>query len=70
MCDDIDKTGGKFMVSYDNRPIIWDMYRRYNVQEIPIKYAGQLHSDEKKIELVITNYIPEEKQLSLFEMED
>lgn len=70
MCDDIDKTGGKFMVSYDNRPIIWDMYRHYNVQEIPIKYAGQLHSDEKKIELVITNYIPKEKQLSLFEMED
>ena len=70
MCDDIDKTGGKFMVSYDNRPITWNTYRHYNIQEIPIKYAGQLHSDEKKIELVITNYIPKKQQLSLFEMED
>ena len=58
------------MGSYDNRQIILDMYSHYNVQDIPIKYAGQLHSDEKKIELVITNYIPRKKQLSLFEMEE
>jgi len=32
------------------------------------QFGGLLR--EKKIELVITNYIPEEKQLSLFEMED
>ena len=30
---------------------------------IPIKYAGQLHSDEKKNELVITNYIPKKDKL-------
>jgi len=66
VCHKIDDSGGNFMLSYDNKDIIWDMYRHFNITEIPIKYTGQLHSDEKKIELVITNYIPEEKQISLF----
>jgi len=66
VCYQIDRGGGKFMVSYDDRPEIWEMYRYFNIDIIPIKYAGQLHSDEKKNELVITNYIPKEKQISLF----
>tara|TARA_Y100001938_G_scaffold138428_1_gene203914 strand:- start:148 stop:990 length:843 start_codon:yes stop_codon:yes gene_type:complete len=66
VCDEIDASGGKFMLSYDDRPEIWQMYKFYFINVIPIKYTGQLHSDEKKNELVITNYIPEEKQISLF----
>jgi DNA adenine methylase len=66
MCHEIDDSGGKFMLSYDNSPAIWDMYKHWRIVEIPIKYTGQLHSEEKKIELVITNYVPEEKQISLF----
>ena len=67
ICDDIDKGGGKFMVSYDDRPEIWEMYRYYNIDTISIKYAGQLHSDEEKNEIVITNYIPKRQQQSLFD---
>ena len=66
MCHEINDSGGKFMLSYDNSPAIWDMYKNWRIVKIPIKYTGQLHSEEKKIELVITNYVPEEKQISLF----
>ena len=66
-CDEIDASGGKFMLSYDDRPEIWQMYKFYFIDVIPIKYTGQLHSDKKKNELVITNYKPIKKQMSLFD---
>jgi DNA adenine methylase len=67
MCHKIDDSGGKFMLSYDNKATVRDMYDKFYITEIPIKYTGQLHSDEKKIELVITNFKPIKKQMSLFD---
>ena len=66
MCHKIDDSGGKFMLSYDNKATVRDMYDKFYITEIPIKYTGQLHSKEKKIELVITNYKPIKRQMSLF----
>ena len=67
LCNEINSNGGKFMVSYDDRDEIKDMYKNYNINKIPIIYAGQLHKREEKIELVITNYEPQAIQKSLFD---
>ena len=39
-CDEIDASGGKFMLSYDDRPEIWQMYKFYFIDVIPINAAG------------------------------
>ena len=55
--DYIDRAGGKFMVSYDDRDVIREMYSDYNIYEIETQYAGRLAEDVKYFtELVITNY--------------
>ena len=45
------------MVSYDNRQVIKDLFKDYNVNEIKTKYSGAADKKER-IELVITNYKP------------
>ena len=67
LCNEVNANGGKFMVSYDNRDEVRDIYDKYYITEIPIVYAGQLHKRDTKIELVITNYKPEAIQKSLFD---
>lgn len=57
--DYIDRKGGKFMISYDDREVIRDMYSDYNIIEIETQYAGRNAEDTKYfIELVILNYEP------------
>ncbi len=59
VCDAINEAGGKFMVSYDNRDEIRDMYRDYNIHDIRTKYAGAKSARSKIFtELVIMNYSP------------
>ena len=67
VCNEVNAKGGKFMVSYDNRDEIKEIYKDYIITKIPIVYAGQLHKRDVKIELVITNYEPETLQKSLFD---
>ncbi len=67
LCNEVNANGGYFMVSYDNRDEVRDLYKDYYITEIPIVYAGQLHKRDTKIELVITNYKPETIQRSLFD---
>jgi DNA adenine methylase len=67
ICNEIHANKGKFMVSYDNREEVRELYRDYKITEIPIIYAGQLHKRDMKIELVITNYKPQRMQESLFD---
>jgi DNA adenine methylase len=57
VCDKIHKNKAKFMVSYDNRQVIKDLFKDYNVNEIKTKYSGAADKKER-IELVITNYEP------------
>ena len=57
VCDKIHENKAKFMVSYDNRQVIKDLFKEYNVNEIKTKYSGAADKKER-IELVITNYEP------------
>ena len=69
VCDQIDKNKGYFMVSYDDRNVIRELFKNYFVNEIKTVYAGSSDKTEK-IELVITNYEPViESQVDLFNKE-
>ena len=61
---DIDKRGGKFMVSYDDHELVHELYKDFNITKIPVKYAGQVHKKNFKNEIVITNYVPSSEQLT------
>ena len=66
--DMIDKNGGKFMVSYDYREEVFDLYKDYNIITIDLKYAGatdEAKNKERK-EYLILNYKPS-NQVGLFE---
>ena len=55
----IDDEGGTFMMSYDDVPIIRELYSdRYYMNTINTKYSGTIAEKRKEVktELVITNY--------------
>jgi len=69
VCDKIHENKAKFMVSYDNRQVIKDLFKDYNVNEIKTKYSGAADKKER-IELVITNYEPTSShQTTIFSQE-
>ena len=69
VCDKIHENKAKFMVSYDNRQVIKDLFKEYNVNEIKTKYSGSPDKKER-IELVITNYEPTSShQTTIFSQE-
>ena len=57
LCDEIDNKNGLFMVSYDNRDEVKELYKSYIINEVKCIYAGSKDKKEK-IELIITNYKP------------
>jgi DNA adenine methylase len=67
ICKVIDDSGGNFMVSYDDKPEIHELYKDYAIEAIPVKYAGQTQKREYKNELVITNYDKVAYQETLFD---
>jgi len=56
----IDEAGGKFMVSYDYRSEVKELYKQYNIKTLNIKYTGATKDARKtnRKEYVITNYEP------------
>ena len=66
MCKKINTNGGKFMVSYDDRKEVRELYKDFNIEIIKTIYAGQQHHRIEKNELVITNYIAPNVQKTLF----
>ena len=65
--DLIDRSDAKFMISYDDREVVRDMYSDFNIYEIETQYAGRNAEDVKYfIELVITNYECEPPQMEMF----
>ena len=59
LSDLIDDNEGTFMMSYDDVPLVRDLYSdRYYMNTIDTKYVGTIAKDRKEIrtELVITNY--------------
>ena len=72
LIDKIDDNGGKFMMSYDDKPIIYELYGdRYPIETINTKYYGATLKEIKDAtETVITNYeVKHSNQLKLFEEE-
>jgi DNA adenine methylase len=57
---EIDEAGGKFMISYDYRSEIKELYKEYNVQTLNMRYTGAT-KDARKVgrkEYIIMNYEP------------
>ena len=65
--DELDSKGAKFMVSYDYRDEVYELYKDYNVKTIDLKYMGATdeHRAKKRKEYLILNYEPV-NQTSLF----
>ena len=65
--DDIHKNGGNFMVSYDFREEVYDLYKEYDVRTIDLKYQGATDENRVKMrkEYLILNYEPVD-QIGLF----
>jgi hypothetical protein len=65
--DELDSRGAKFMVSYDYRDEVYELYKDYNVKTIDLKYQGATdeHRTKKRKEYLILNYEPV-NQTSLF----
>ena len=63
----IDKAGAKFMVSYDDRSLVMELYKDFRIKKIPTKYSGQNHKKDYKNEIVVTNYEPSNQQEDLWE---
>ena len=58
--NEIDKAGGKFMVSYDYRPEVKELYKQYNTQTLNMRYTGATKNARKteRKEYIIMNYEP------------
>ncbi len=65
--DKIHNNGGKFMVSYDYREEVFDLYKEYDVRTITLKYQGATDENRNKErkEYLIINYEPSD-QMGLF----
>jgi DNA adenine methylase len=63
ICDFIEDSNAKFMVSYDNKEEISELYKDYNLNHIKTKYVGTKAEDRGKvrIELLITNFKTQEQ---------
>lgn len=65
-CDNINEAGAYFMVSYDDRDEVKELYKKYTINKLECIYAGASEKKES-IELVITNYEPNtSKQETIF----
>jgi len=65
--DKIHECGGKFMVSYDYREEVYELYKNYDIRTINLKYAGTTNEAKQKErkEYLIINYEPA-SQVGLF----
>jgi len=66
--DKIDEGGGQFMISYDYRAEVEELYSKYNMKTLKLKYSGatkNARAIERK-EYIIMNYEPI-SQIDIFE---
>lgn len=65
--DKINKNNGKFMLSYDDKDSIRELYEEYEVNTIETKYVGRASDPSKNFnELIITNYKLNNSQMEIF----
>ena len=60
----VDRMGNMFLITYDNVPLIRELYKDFEQHEISFMYSSMLGNNRKAIELVITNF-EKNKQMSL-----
>ena len=68
LCDNINKQGHYFMLSYENTQIIRDLYRRYEQKHMQWAYSmqtGANKSGKSGEEILITNFKTPSEQLGL-----
>ena len=58
ICKEIDKHNGRFMISYDDRYEVKDLFNGYNIIPLKVLYSGMQHNKTEKTELAICNYQP------------
>ena len=65
--DKINYYGGKFMISYDYRKEVNELYNNYNIQTLNMKYTGATKEarSKKRKEYIVMNYEPK-TQFQLF----
>ena len=65
--DNIHKQAAKFMISYDYRDEVKELYKDYNIKTIDLKYCGATDEAKQKErkEYLILNYKPV-NQIGLF----
>ena len=65
--DTIDRGGAKFMISYDHRDEVKELYSNYDIHTINLKYSGATKEakEKKRKEYLILNYQPE-SQVEIF----
>jgi len=65
--DTIDRGGAKFMISYDYRDEVKELYSNYNIYTINLKYSGTTKEakEKKRKEYLVLNYQPE-SQVEIF----
>ena len=68
--DKIDSGGANFMISYDHRDEVKELYSKYNLKTIKLRYSGATKKsrDIERKEYVIMNYEPN-TQFQLFQEE-
>lgn len=56
----LDEKGAKFMISYDHRPEVKELYEKFNIQTLNMKYSGATKEARKtkRKEYIIMNYRP------------
>ena len=53
----VKKIRGKFLLSYNDSPRIREIFKDFNIHEIPTTYTSPRHSNTlRKVELLISNY--------------
>ena len=65
--DTIDRGGAKFMISYDYRDEVKELYSDYDIYTINLKYSGATKEakEKKRKEYLVLNYQPE-SQVEIF----
>ena len=65
--DTIDRGGAKFMISYDYRDEVKELYSDYDIYTINLKYSGTTKEakEKKRKEYLVLNYQPE-SQVEIF----
>src|SRR5437016_5015790 len=53
---------GKFILSLDDRPEVWDLFRRFQIEPVELRYTAKRNAKELHKEVLILNFDPKLKE--------